>query len=110
MKTKSSGNGGTQALTSVHLLNLQFLVAVRDALQADAVQAAYDFGIDVATAEAIRQASDERLRALSSSLDRSIFTLRLRGAELAEILQKPAALRTVFAAVREPPRGPQRPS
>jgi len=107
MNTNSPGNGGTQAqaLSPVHLLNLQFLVTVREALKADPVQAAYDFAIDVATADAIRHASDDRLRALSCALDGSIFTLRLRGAELAEILQKPAALRAVFAAVREPPRG-----
>jgi hypothetical protein len=107
MNTNFSGNGGTQpqTLSPIHLLNLQFLVTVREALKADPVQAAYEFAIDVATADAIRHCSDDRLRALSCALDGSIFTLRLRGAELAEILQMPPALRPVFAAVRERPRG-----
>jgi hypothetical protein len=107
MNSNFSGNGGTQpqTLSPIHLLNLQFLINVREALKADPVQAAYDFAIDIATADSIRHASDDRLRALSCALDGSIFTLRLRGMELAEILQMPAELRAVFAAVRERPRG-----
>jgi len=90
-----------QALSAVHLLNLQFLVVLRDALRADAAQASYDYGIDIATAEIVRLASDEGLRALSYSFDRALFTLRLRGSELAELLQKPPPLRGLLAAVRE---------
>jgi hypothetical protein len=95
-----------QALSAVHLLNLQFLIAVRDALRADAAQASYEYGIDVATAEVVRQASDEGLRALSYSLDRALFTLRLRGTELADLLQRPPALRGLLATVREGRAGP----
>jgi hypothetical protein len=51
-----------QALSAVHLLNLQFLVALRDALRADPAQASYEYGIDVATADLVRHASDEGLR------------------------------------------------
>lgn len=96
-----------QALSAVHLLNLQFLVALRDALRADPAQASYEYGIDVATAELIRHASDEGLRALSYSLDRAIFTLRLRGSELCDLLQRPPALRGLLVTVRETKGGPQ---
>ena len=95
-----------QALSAVHLLNLQFLVALRDALRADTAQASYEYGIDVATAEVIRHASDEGLRTLSYSLDRAIFTLRLRGSELCDLLQRPAALRGLLVTVRESKAGP----
>lgn len=95
-----------QALSAVHLLNLQFLVALRDALRADAAQASYEYGIDVATAEVVRQASDEGLRTLSYSLDRALFTLRLRGTELADLLQRPPALRGLLATVRQSKTGP----
>jgi hypothetical protein len=95
-----------QALSAVHLLNLQFLVAMRDALRADAAQASFEFGIDVATAEVVRQASDEGLRALSYTIDRALFTLRLRGTELADLLQRPPALRGLLATVRETKVGP----
>jgi hypothetical protein len=87
-------------------LNLQFLVALRDALRADAAQASYDFGIDVATAEVLRQASDEGLRSLGYTFDRALFTLRLRGTELADLLQRPPALRGLLATVRESKVGP----
>jgi len=90
-----------QALSAVHVLNLQFLVTLRDALRADPAQASYDYGIDVATAEIVRLASDEGLRTLSYSFDRALFTLRLRGSELADLLQKPPPLRGLLAAVRE---------
>jgi hypothetical protein len=95
-----------QALSAVHLLNFQFLVALRDALRADAAQASYEYGIDVATAEVIRHASDEGLRALSYSLDRALFTLRLRGPELADLLQRPPALRGLLVTVRQNKPGP----
>lgn len=96
-----------QALSAVHLLNLQFLVALRDALRADPAQASYEYGIDVATADVVRHASDEGLRTLSYSVDRALFTLRLRGSELAELLQKPPPLRGLFAAVRENKSNPR---
>ena len=95
-----------QALSAVHLLNLQFLVALRDALRADPAQASYEYGIDVATAEVIRHASDEGLRALSYSLDRALFTLRLRGSELCDLLQRPPALRGLLVTVRGTKGGP----
>ncbi len=89
-----------QALSAVHVLNLQFLVGLRDALRVDAAQASYEYGIDVATAEVVRQASDEGLRTISYSLDRALFTLRLRGTELADLLQRPPALRGLLVTVR----------
>jgi len=95
-----------QALSAVHLLNLQFLVALRDALRADPAQASYEYGIDVATAEVIRHASDERLRALSYSLDRALFTLRFGGSDLCDLLQRPPALRGLLVTVRESKGGP----
>jgi hypothetical protein len=90
-----------QALSAVHLLNLQFLVALRDALRADLAQASYEYGIDVATANVIRNASDEGLRALSYSLDRALFTLRLGGNDLHDLMQRPAALRGLLVTVRD---------
>jgi hypothetical protein len=90
-----------QALSAVQLLNLQFLVALRDAVRADPAQASYEYGIDVATADIVRHASDDGLRMLSYSADRALFTLRLRGSELAELLRKPPPLRGLLAAVRE---------
>jgi len=90
-----------QALSAVHLLNLQFLVALRDALRVDPAQASYEYGIDVATADVIRHASDEGLRDLSYSLDRALFTLRLAGSDLHELMQRPPALRGLLVTVRE---------
>ena len=90
-----------QALAAVHLQNFQFLVALREALRADAAQASYEYGVDVATADVVRHASDEGLRALSYSVDRAVFTLRLRGTELADLLRRPAVLRGLLVTVRE---------
>ncbi len=95
-----------QLLSAVHMLNLHFLVALRDALRTDPTQASYEYGIDVSTAEIVRQASDEGLRSLSCSFDRALFTLRFRGTELSDILQRPPALRGLFAAVRDSPHNP----
>ena len=95
-----------QALSAVHVLNLQFLIALRDALRADVAQASYEYGVDVATADVVRRASDEGLRALSYSLDRALFTLRLRGPELADLLQRPPALRGLLVTVRESKTNP----
>ena len=90
-----------QALAAVHLQNFQFLVALREALRADAAQASYEYGVDVATANVVRHASDEGLRALSYSVDRAVFTLRLRGTEIADLLRRPAVLRGLLVTVRE---------
>ena len=94
-----------QALSAVHLLNLQFLVAVRDALRTDPAQASYEYGIDVATADVLRHASDEGLRTLSYSLDRALFTLRLGGNELHDLMQRPPVLRGLLVTVRETKAG-----
>ena len=90
-----------QALAAVHLQNFQFLLALREALRADAAQASYEYGIDVATANVVRNASDEGLRALSYSVDRAVFTLRLRGTEITDLLQRPPVLRGLLVTVRE---------
>ena len=90
-----------QALAAVHLQNFQFLVALREALRADAAQASYEYGVDVVTANVVRHASDEGLRALSYSGDRAVFTLRLRGAEIADLQRRPAVLRGLLVTVRE---------
>ena len=95
------GPRSDQTLSVVHMLNLSFLVAMREALRADPAQASYEYGIDVATAELLRQATDDGLRSLSHSLDRSLFILRVRGKELAGLLQKPTHLRGVLFAVRD---------
>jgi ribosomal protein L29 len=101
------GPRSDQTLSAVHMLNLHFLVAVREALRADPAQASYEYGIDVATADVLRQATDEGLRSLSHSLDRALFTLRVRGKELAGLLQKPSPLRGVLHAVRDSGIPPQ---
>jgi hypothetical protein len=89
-----------QALAAVHVLNLHFLVTLRDAIRTEAARASYEYGIDVATAELLRHASDEDLRALSYGVDRALFTLRLRGVELVDVMQRPAPLRGVLITVR----------
>jgi len=93
-----------QVLSPVHTLNLQFLIAVRHALHTDPVQAAYDYGLDAETAEIVAEATDEGLRSLSYSHDRAVFTLRLRGPQLSEIMSRPATLRAVFAAAGDATR------
>ena len=95
------GPRSDQTLSAVHMLNLHFLVAVREALRADPAQASYEYGIDIATADVLRQATDEALRSLSHSLDRALFTLRVRGKDLAGLLQRPSPLRGVLHAVRD---------
>ena len=106
MKTGADGTLGRrmQVLSPVHTLNLQFLIAVRHALHTDPVQAAYDYGLDAETAEIVSEATDDGLRSLSYSHDRAVFTLRLRGPQLFEILNRPAPLRAVFAAVGDAAR------
>jgi hypothetical protein len=89
-----------QALAAVHVLNLHFLVTLRDAIRAEAARASYEYGIDVATVELLRHASDDDLRALSYGVDRALFTLRLRGMELVDVMQRPAPLRGVLVTVR----------
>jgi len=86
-------------LSPLHTLNLQFLVPVCHALHVDPVQAAHDYGLDAETAGIVADATDEGLRSLSYSLDRAVFTLRLSGPQLFEILS-PESLRPVFAAAR----------
>jgi hypothetical protein len=106
MKTTGNGTRGrrTQVLSPLHTLNLQFLIAVRHALHADPVQAAHDYGLDAETAGIVADATDEGLRSLSYSLDRAVFTLRLSGPQLFEILNRPESLRPVFAAARNASR------
>ena len=106
MKTTTDGTRArrTQVLSPLHTLNLQFLIAVRHALHTDPVQGAYDYGLDAETAEIVSEATDEGLRSLSYSHDRAVFTLRLSGPQLAEILSRPASLRAVFAAAGDASR------
>ena len=98
----------------IALINLGFLLALKEAVMRDPVQACYQFRLDPSDANVIRDLGFDVLESLALGLDDSIVTLRYTGQDLVDLLKTPPALRNIFATVRElvervPPRHSQPP-
>jgi hypothetical protein len=92
---------GTTRIPDIALINLGFLLALKEALIRDPTQACYQFRLDPADAALIRDLGFDTLQSLALDLDESIVTLRFTGQDLHRLLQTPPAFRNVFVAVRE---------
>ncbi len=91
------------------LINLGFLLALKEAVVRDPLQACYRFRLHPSDAAVIRDLGFDALESLALGLDESIVTLRYTGEELRDLVTTPPGLRSLFAAVREvveaaPPR------
>ena len=83
------------------MINLGFLLALKEAVVRDPVQACYRFRLHSSDAAVIRDLSFDALQSLALGLDESIVTLRYTGKDLRDLVATPPALLSIFAAVRE---------
>jgi hypothetical protein len=107
---------GTMAnarVSDIALINLGFLLALKEAVVRDPAQACYQFRLHPSDAAVIGDLGFDALESLALGLDESIVTLRYTGEDLRDLLRTPPALRNIFATVRElvePLRSRQRPA
>ena len=85
----------------IALINLGFLLALKEAVMRDPAQACYQFRLAPSDAAVIRDLGFDALESLALGLDDSIVTLRYTGQDLVDLLKTPPALRNIFATVRE---------
>ena len=98
-------------VSDIALINLGFLLALKEAVVRDPVQACYQFRLHPNDAAVIGELGFDALESLALGLDESLVTLRYTGADLRDLIRTPPALRNIFATVRElvePPLAPQR--
>jgi len=91
----------TIRVPDIALINLGFLLALKDAVMRDPVQACYQFRLAPSDAAVIRDLGFDALESLALGLDDSIVTLRYTGQDLVDLLTTQPALRNIFATVRE---------
>jgi hypothetical protein len=82
------------------LINLGFLMALKEAVVRDPVQASYQFRLHRATPP-FRDLGFDAPGVARPGLDESIVTLRYTGQDLCDLIKTPPALRNIFASVRE---------
>lgn len=87
-------------LSDIALINLGFLLALKDAVVRDPVQACYQFRLQPGDAAVIGELGFDALQSLALGVDESIVTLRYTGQDLRDLLKTPPALRNIFATVR----------
>ena len=87
-------------LSDIALINLGFLMALKEAVVRDPVQACYQFRLQPSDAAAIGELGFDALESLALGLDESIVTLRYTGQDLRDLLKTPPPLRNIFATVR----------
>lgn len=85
----------------IALINLGFLLAIKEAVMRDPVQACYQFRLNASDVAVIRDLGFDALESLALGLDDCIVTLRYSGQDLVDLLKTPPALRNIFATVRE---------
>ena len=85
----------------VALINLGFLLALKEAVVRDPVQAYYQFRLHPSDATVVGNLGFDALESLALGLDQSIVTLRYTGQDLHDLIRTPSALRNIFATVRE---------
>ena len=83
------------------LINLGFLLALKEAVMRNPVQACQQFRLHPSDAAVVRDLTFDRLESLALGLEESIVTLRYTGQDLRDLVTTPPALRSVFAGVRE---------
>ena len=88
-------------VSDIALINLGFLLALKEAVVRDPVQACYQFRLHPSDAAVIGDLGFDALESLALGLDESIVTLRYTGQDLCDLLKTPPALRNIFASVRE---------
>lgn len=88
-------------IPDITLINLGFLLALKEAVMRDPVQACYQFRLEPFDAIVIRDLGFDALESLALGLDDCIVTLRYTGQDLVDLLKTPPALRNIFATVRQ---------
>jgi hypothetical protein len=88
-------------VSDIALINLGFLLALKEAVVRDPVQACYQFRLQPNDAALIGELGFDALESLALGLDESIVTLRYTGQDLRDLVKTPPALRNIFATVRE---------
>ena len=84
----------------IALINLGFLLALKDAVMRNPVLACQEFRLHPADAAVVRDLTFDRLESLALGLDGPIVTLRYTGRDLLDLVTTHPALRSVFAGVR----------
>lgn len=88
-------------VSDIALINLGFLLALKEAVVRDPVQACFQFRLKPGDATLIAELGFDVLESLALGLDESIVTLRYTGQDLRDLIKTPPALRNIFATVRE---------
>lgn len=88
-------------VSDIALINLGFLLALKEALVRDPAQACYQFRLHPSDAAVIGELGFDALESLALGMDESIVTLRYTGADLRDLLKTPPPLRNIFATLRE---------
>ena len=85
----------------IALINLGFLLALKEAVMRNPVQACQQFRLHPLDAAVVRDLPFDRLESLALGLDEPIVTLRYTGRDLRDLVTTHPALQSVFAGVRE---------
>jgi hypothetical protein len=91
----------TDRVPDIALINLGFLLALKEAVVRDPARACYQFRLDPADAAMIADLAFDALESLALGVDESLVTLRYTGRDLADLVKTPSALRNVFATLRQ---------
>lgn len=83
------------------LINLGFLLALKEAIMRNPAQACQEFHLEPGDAALVRDLNFDALESLALGLGESIVTLRYTGQDLRDLVATPPPLRSVFAGVRE---------
>ena len=92
---------GTPRIPDIALVNLSYLLALKEAASRDPVGACYKFNLKQADISLIRDLSVDAIETLALGINESLVTLRYTGQDLVDLIRTPPALRSVFTAVRD---------
>jgi hypothetical protein len=98
---KTEGTMANTRVPDIALINLGFLMALKEAVVRDPVQASYQFRLHPSDAAVIRDLGFDALESLALDLDRSIVTLRYTGQDLRDLLKTPRRCSTSLPACAE---------
>jgi hypothetical protein len=102
----------TPRIPDVALINLSFLLALKEAVSRNPAEACYKFNLKQADLPVIRDLGVAAIESLALDINESLVTLRYTGEDLLDLIKTPPALRSVYTAVRHrvEPAGPRRPA
>jgi len=91
----------TPRIPDVALINLSFLLALKEAVSRNPAQACCRFNLNPSDVAVIKELGVDAIEALSLDINEPLVMLRYTGEDLVALIKTPPGLRAVFTAVRD---------